>query len=203
MIVWSESDGIVMATIDRPERRNALALATVQELLAWLTTPGETRPLVITSTGTTFSAGFDLQTPDDGASFKACMDELLPALIGHPSLTVAALNGPAIGMGLMLAVACDVRVASPGAWVEVPAAKLGYTIDARYVAAVRDRLGEATARMLFVASRRVTAEQAHTWGALHAVVDDPVSVAREWAVHTTGLAAAAITGHKTALDRWG
>ncbi|MGE3327672.1 MAG: enoyl-CoA hydratase/isomerase family protein [Acidimicrobiia bacterium] len=191
------------ATIDRPERRNALSLATVQELLAWLTTPGEARPLVIGSTGTTFSAGFDLQTPQDGAAFKACMDELLPALIAHSALTVAALNGPAIGMGLMLAAGCDVRVAAATAWIEMPAAKLGYTIDARYVAAVRDRMGEATARMLFVASRRISAEQALAWGALHAIADDPVSVAEEWARHTTRLDADAITGHKRALHRWG
>jgi enoyl-CoA hydratase len=131
------------------------------------------------------------------------MDELLPALIAHRSLTVAALNGPAIGMGLMLAVGCDVRVAAATAWIEMPAAKLGYTIDARYVAAVRDRLGDATARMLFVASRRISAEQAHSWGALHAIVDDPVGAAEDWARHTTSLDADAIAGHKRALRRWG
>ncbi len=206
MIHWSETDGVCIATIDRPEKRNALDLDAADALIARLedargTGDAPSPPLVLTGAGTTFSSGFDLSNTGHGLRFKERMDVVLDLITGHPSLTVAALNGPAVGMGLVLAATCDLRVAAPDAWLEIPAARLGFVLGEPYVASVSRRLGPTTARWLFVGSRRLDVTRACAWGAIHEVADDPVAVAKEWGERVVGLSPVSIAAHKAILNR--
>jgi enoyl-CoA hydratase/carnithine racemase len=116
-----DDDGIRILTLDRPEARNALDLATQDELrdalLAAAHDP-EVQALVITGTDPAFSAGGDLSRFHEDAdpiTFRLASHELtttvgLPERIEKP--VVAAINGVATGAGAQLALACDVRVAS-------------------------------------------------------------------------------------------
>jgi enoyl-CoA hydratase/carnithine racemase len=116
-----DDEGIRVLTLDRPEARNAIDLATQDELrdalLAAAHAPG-VRALVITGADPAFSAGGDLSRFDEDAdptAFRLASHELtttvgLPERIEKP--VVAAINGVATGAGAQLALACDVRVAS-------------------------------------------------------------------------------------------
>ena len=121
---------VVTVTIDRPERRNALDLAAVEDLLAAVTgVPGATRVLVLTGADGHFCAGADLQDVSHEA-FQPRLADLLAALRSATFVTLAAADGAALGAGTQLAVACDLRVATPGASFGIPAAKLGLAVDA-------------------------------------------------------------------------
>lgn len=201
MIRWMVDGAVAMAVLDREERRNALDTETVVQLTALLN-PGEDTvpPVVLTGAGSTFCSGFDLTTRAEGLSFKGQADLLFEAVLAYPAPVIAALNGPAVGMGAVLAATCDLRIAAPGAWLEIPAARLGVVLDAGYVGRVRDRMGMAAAQLLFVGSRRIDAARAVELGAVHALADDPVGEAKAWASHAASLAAASLAAHKSIVN---
>jgi len=200
MIHWSNDDGICTAVLDRPERRNALDGATVRELAARLADAADPAPpIVLTGAGTTFCSGFDLAS-GEGATFKAGADAMFDAILDYPAPVIAALNGPAVGMGAILALTCDLRVGVPTCWFEIPAARLGVVLDESYLARVSERVGLPAAQTLFVASARISAERAFTLGMLHGVTDDFMSEARAWATRVIGVAPRSIAAHKAMLN---
>lgn len=201
MIHWSVTDGVGLAVLDRQERRNALDMATVVELTDCLTSgDAPAVPVVVTGAGTTFCSGFDLSTRSEGQRFKEHGDRLFEAVLAYPAPVIAAIGGPAVGLGAVLAACCDLRVASAQAWFEIPAARLGVVLDAAYIERVRARFGMAAAQLLFVASRRIDARRALELGAIHALADDPVAEATAWAEHAASLAPASLAAHKAFLN---
>lgn len=121
-------DSIAVVTINRPEKRNALTMAAVETLTAAIEAAGSqprTRGLVLTGRGA-FCAGADLKSVVDGAArdqqdlhaeIEAVPQRLIHALVHLPVPTVAAINGPAIGMGMDIALACDSRLVGPDGWL--------------------------------------------------------------------------------------
>ena len=120
--------GILMVTLDRPERRNAVDLATLLALLDALELAASARVLVLTGAPPAFSAGADLTGVEEG-EFAAALGRVLRGLAGLPIPTVAAVDGPALGAGTQLAMACDVRVATAASRFGIPAARLGLVVD--------------------------------------------------------------------------
>src|SRR5262245_12000465 len=116
-------DGVVTLTLNRPESKNALSIALRDEMsdhLDRLARDDTVKVLVVTGTGDTFSAGFDLgEFASDDADVQARLwpssDRFHHAVMRFPVPTVAAVNGAALGGGFDLAVLCDVRVASTAA----------------------------------------------------------------------------------------
>jgi enoyl-CoA hydratase len=111
-------------TIDRHERRNALDLDHLDQLhdqLGAALTAGA-RAVVVTGEGTTFSAGADLDGVYDD-TFRTALYRTLRALTDAPVPVIAALNGPAVGAGAQLAIACDLRVGGERAFFAVPTAR--------------------------------------------------------------------------------
>jgi enoyl-CoA hydratase len=201
MLRCDEGGGVVVLTIDRPERRNALDRATVSELGRQLSERAEAAvPIVVTGAGSVFSSGFDLSTRDEGEAFKVEADAMFASLLAYPAPVFAAMNGPAIGMGAVLAATCDLRLAHSTAWLEIPAAKLGVVLDAAYVGRVRARLGIAAAQLLFVACRRIDAARAVELGAIHVLVDDPLAEATAWAADVAVFSAASVAAHKAFVN---
>jgi enoyl-CoA hydratase len=201
VIHWTKEDGISVAVLDRPERRNALDRTTVIELRSWLEAGDDPAgPVVLTGAGATFCSGFDLTTRDEGADFKVTADGLFEAILAYPAPVLAALNGPAVGLGAVLAATCDLRIGSPEAWLEVPAARLGVVLDERYIGRIRDRLGMPTAQLLFLASNRIAGPRAFELGALHALVDDPLTEAKAWAARLLQLSASSLAVHKSFIN---
>jgi enoyl-CoA hydratase len=191
--------GVALVTIDRPDRRNALntemctALAdAVAEAVA-----GRARALVLTGAGGHFCAGADLTgVEDDG--FRAALARLLRALVEAPLAVIAAVEGAALGAGTQLAVASDLRVATPDARFGIPAAKLGLMVDQWTVRRLSRLAGEGTARAMLLAAEEVDGAAALRLGLVQRA--GGLAEALAWADSIAGLAPLTVAGHKLALE---
>lgn len=191
-------DRVLLLTIDRPERRNAVdreALAALQAALADL---GDARVVVLTGAGGHFCAGADLKGLED-ESFAATLRAVLDGLRSIPICTIAAVDGVALGAGTQLASACDLRVATPSARFGIPAAKLGLMVDHWTVRRVATLAGNGTARAMLLAAEVIDGARAHTLGLVQRLgnLDDALA----WAEEIAALAPLTIAGHKLALER--
>ncbi len=184
LLVDHPADGVVRLTISNPGKRNALDHGIRDAIAAQLARADDARCVVLTGAHGMFSSGYDLGgTPDEGLIAHP-FDPALQALEATEVPTVCALNGHAIGGGLELAVACDLRVAADGVRLGMPPAKLGLVYShiglRRFVRAV----GEPRTRELFLLGRTIDPATALAWGLLHRVVAPA-------AVETTSLGLAA------------
>lgn len=190
-------DNVALVTIDRPHRRNALDHATLDALATTLdSTTSEVRALIISGAGGHFCAGADLTGVEDGA-FTDLLHRVLVGLGEMPCVTIAAVEGAALGAGTQLAVACDLRVAAPTASFGIPAGKLGLSVDTWTVERLTMLAGHGPARAMLLASEVVSGEEAHRLGLVQRLggFDD----AQAWAASIATLAPLTIQAHKAAL----
>ena len=173
-------DGVATLTIDRPARRNAITLAmwaALPSVLAPLAADPQVRALLVTGAGGTFSAGADiaelLEVYGDPARADAYHQMNVAAeraLADFPRPTVAVIRGACVGGGCQLAVACDLRLAEPGAWLGITPAKLGVVYPAEPTARLVRLLGPARAKYLLFSADLVSAERAEMMGLVDEVV---------------------------------
>lgn len=210
-IRWERQDDVGIATIDRPERRNALNAELCEELLDHLDAEGaELRSIVIGGAGQkAFCAGADLgrRAADTGGlehggadTFRSAFEALLDAVVDLDAPVIAAVNGAALGAGMQLAVACDVRVVAPHAVFGIPAARLGVLLSSTNVVRLVDVVGQAVARDLLLTSRSLEIDEAERVGLVQRRADDPLEAARTLAHDIAALAPLSISGHKRALN---
>jgi enoyl-CoA hydratase len=181
---------VALLTLDRPERLNAIGSDTVAALHTHLDAiegDDELRAVVVTGAGRAFSAGADiteLDTLTDGADFACFVTGLTDAydrLEASPVPSIAAINGMALGGGCELALACDLRLAAPGARIGVPEIKLGLLPAAGGSQRLARLLPAAVAKHLLLTGAPLTAEDAHRLGLVNAVHDDVLAAAVELA----------------------
>ena len=184
---------VATVTMNRPEKRNALSKRLRVELRRAAEALDERDDLscvILTGAGAAFSAGADLAEPDAfgggtplaqarriarlGADMCAAWERLRP-------LTVAAINGPAVGGGLSIAVACDFRVMARRAFFVAPEVDLGINFTWNSLPRIGNLVGPARAKLIGALARRIDAETALAWGLCEAVADDAMSAARELA----------------------
>jgi enoyl-CoA hydratase len=193
---------VVLMTIDRPERRNAVDLATLQEILlhqrAIASGQIEARVVVLTGTPPAFCAGADL-TGVEESEFTATLTAVLKGFTTLPVPIIAAVDGPALGAGTQLAMVCDLRVATSLSRFGIPAARLGLVVDHWTVERLTREFGWATARAMLLAAETFDAQALHGSGAVHRLGD--LEVALKWAAEIAQLAPLTIAGHKLALER--
>ncbi len=198
MIHVEDAGPVATVTIDRQSRRNALDMAAVDDLLAAVTgLPDATRVLVLTGAGGHFCAGADLADVSHEA-FQPRLQALLAALRTARFVTIAAADGAALGAGTQLAVACDLRVATPGASFGIPAAKLGLAVDAGTAQRVASLAGQGPARAMLLAAEVLRGEDAHRLGLVQRLGD--LADAQAWAAEVAALAPLTIQAHKAALE---
>lgn len=200
MIHRSLDGRVGLLTIDRPDRRNAIDIASCRELedgLRGLIEEGA-RVVVLTGSDGHFCAGADLGGVAD-SEFRVALRSLLDALVTVPVPVMAAVSGAALGAGTQLAVACDLRVAAAHARFGIPAAKLGLMVDHWTVQRVARLAGFGLAQAMLLAAEVVSGSRALELGLVHRVgsLDD----ALEWASSVAGLAPLTLAGHKLALTR--
>ena len=167
---------IAVLTLDRPDRRNALSVAlrdTITDQLDALAGDDELKVLVITGAGPVFCSGFDLKEfdrafEDEGFAdvLWASSDRYHHAVAEFPTVTLAALNGPAVAGGTDLAVLCDLRIAATTTTFSHPEYAFG---DVVY-GPLHDLVGGGLARDLCMTGRVLSAAEALTAGLVSAVV---------------------------------
>ena len=174
-VVIEAVDQVARITINRPEKRNAIALATVAELeaaIAEANANAQIRVIVLTGAGDrAFASGADLDelagamaTPQQAAGYDAAVARLYDACEKSPVPVIARIQAHAIGGGCLLALACDVRVASETASFGVPAARIGLMLSAREHALLVNQIGASRAKLLLYSGRRLSAREAADWG---------------------------------------
>jgi enoyl-CoA hydratase len=194
---------VARVVIDRPERRNALDRASLDALLDALRVAidGRVRVLVLSGAGGHFCAGADLTTVED-EGFVATLHELLDGLRTAPFPTIAAVDGAALGAGTQLALACDLRMATPGATFGIPAGRLGLMTDGWTVARLAAVAGPSVARSMLLAAETWSGDRLHASGFVTRLAD-PVHLddeARAWAEQVAALAPLTLVGFKQGLN---
>ncbi len=201
-IHFEQRGAVALATIDRPERRNAVDHKSLEQLTVAIDRASSavpaTRVLVLTGAGGHFCAGADLTGLED-AGFASVLRGVLDRLREAPIPTIAAVDGAALGAGCQLAIVCDLRVATTSARFGIPAAKLGLMVDHWTVQRLAVLAGHGPARAMLLAADVLDGDAAVRLGlAQRAGGRDDALV---WADEIATLAPLTIQGHKLMLNR--
>lgn len=176
------AEGVAVLTLDNPEQRNAMSdemtSSWVRAVDALAGDP-TVRAVVVTGEGSAFSSGgqLDWLASEPDASVDRLRARMMPFYRAWLSIrrlevpTIAAINGPAIGAGLCLALACDLRVAARGAKMGVPFLKLGLHPGMAGTFLLPDAVGPAVARDLFLTGRLVEGDEALRLGLVSRVLE--------------------------------
>ena len=173
----TDGNGVGLLRLDRPEARNAINTAMLEELLEHLgaaRADADLRVLVLSSTDHMgFSAGADVREELDREGAIRRMQlfaDLYDDLTGFPRPTVAACHGACVGGGAEIAVACDIRVGGSNMRMRFPGAGLGVPVGpARLVTLC----GLSVAKYLLLTSKEIAVDEAYRWGLVHKVAPAP------------------------------
>jgi 2-(1,2-epoxy-1,2-dihydrophenyl)acetyl-CoA isomerase len=215
-IIWEQSGAVGRLTLNRPETLNAWTPQFGEELKQVV--EGEAaqpsvRAVLITGAGRGFSSGADLRAgfdpADDGmADIRKELHGIYhPVIAGVrrlPKPVVAAINGPAVGIGCSLALACDLVMAAESAFLGLAFVNIGLMPDGGSTAFVPPSVGKARAFQMALLGERVPAPQALEWGLVNWVYPDD-RLMDEASALTERLAAgptSSYAGSKQALNRF-
>ena len=179
LLIDEPATGVVRLTISNPAKRGALDHAILDRFTSTLAEI-DARCVIVTGEGTTFSAGYDIGDLRGDSRFADDADRLvanpfaaaLDAVEDYPYPTLAALNGHAIGGGLELALACDLRIAAGTIALGMPPAKLGLVYSHTGIRKFIDTIGAPRTRELFLVGRRIDARTAREWGLVNALAEE-------------------------------
>jgi 2-(1,2-epoxy-1,2-dihydrophenyl)acetyl-CoA isomerase len=181
VILANVEDRVATLTFNRPGKLNALSLELIERsidtLADWSRAP-EIGCIVVTGTGRAFCAGGDVSTmaQDDSETLEQKIDrlrqmhELSRVLYDMPKVTVASVNGFAMGAGLGVCLACDLRIASDQARFGTAYAKVGYGGDFGTTWLLTQYVGGPKAKELFFLGDIIDATEAHRLGLVNRVV---------------------------------
>ncbi len=187
-------------TLNRPGKANALTLSMLKELsqtFADARRDAGLRVLVVTGAGErAFCAGADLAQAagDDGLTISPIWEQVSNRLARLPVLTIAALNGTVAGGGFGVTLACDLRVAVPGAGFFYPVLANGFLPQPSDVRRMSELIGPARARMILMAGQKLKSDEALACGLI-----DRIAPRGQMAQTLTDLSAAALTANRAVL----
>jgi carbon-monoxide dehydrogenase medium subunit len=198
VITSTSENSVSVITLDRHAKRNALDVDHLDQLDEAVTQclSSGTRVVVITGAGNSFCSGADLSGVYH-RDFRAALYRTLGRITAAPVPVIAAVNGPAIGAGAQLAIACDLRVVAAAARFAVPTAQNGLAVDPWTIRRLHVLAGGGTARALLLACATVSAEMALTRGLADQIgsFDDALALAHDM----VGLSPASLTYSKRAM----
>jgi enoyl-CoA hydratase len=190
-------DEVALVTLDRPERMNAMAfdvMVPLREALESVSRDNDIRVVVLTGAGSAFCSGADLEDPGrvpgiEGLTLPTIalrsmelLDDVIIAIRRMHQPVIAAVNGPAIGGGFCLALACDIRLAASAAYFRAAGIVNGLTASELGISYLLPRaVGSARAAEIMLTGRDVSAEEAERIGLVSSVtetlLDDAYAVA--------------------------
>ena len=212
-LVLEIQDDLAVITLNRPDVGNALSaplLSKLTDTLNKLKAQKTARCAVLKGAGTrAFCVGMDLSemlaaTPEENyalISRGGRLGKTLQAIDNFPFPIVAMVKGYAMGAGLELALACDIRVAAENSKVGMPPAKLGIVYPPDGIARFLREVGPLTTRKLFLTARHFNASEGKEMGLLDWVVPDEIvdDLTMEIATDITKRAPLSIIGHKKSI----
>jgi enoyl-CoA hydratase len=187
--IESRAPALAIIRLDRPAERNQLSIATLAELDAAVTAliaHADTAAIIFTGAADVFASGASIRelrslTSETAREFAARGQSLFQKIAGASPLTIAAVNGYCMGGGLDLALACDLRLASPAAVFAHPGARLGIITGWGGTQRLPRLIGTTRALEMFATARRVTSDEAYAMGLVSRVSDDVLDAACEMA----------------------
>jgi 2-(1,2-epoxy-1,2-dihydrophenyl)acetyl-CoA isomerase len=183
-IIWEQDGGVGRLTLNRPERLNAWTVEFGEELKHVIEGPAadpSVRAVLISGAGRGFSSGADLkegfEPADDGRpDIRKRLHEVYhPVIVGIRRIdkpVVAAVHGPAVGIGCSLALACDLILAAESGYFGLAFVNIGLMPDGGSTLFVPASVGKARAFQMAFLGERVPAQQALDWGLINAVHPD-------------------------------
>ena len=187
--LWEASDDgrVAILRLNRPERKNPLTFdsyAELRDLFRNLTDAGDVRAIVLTGAGGNFSSGgdvFEIIEPltkmamPELLAFTQMTGDLVKAMRKCPQLVIAAVDGVCAGAGAILAMASDLRLATPEAKTAFLFTRVGLSGADMGACGILPRIiGQGRAAELLLTGRTMTATEGHSWGfynALHSTAD--------------------------------
>jgi enoyl-CoA hydratase/carnithine racemase len=177
---WDIHRSVAIVTLSRPEARNALTWEMYDALVAACDRAeagDELRVLIIRGSGGAFAAGTDISqfrdfaNGNDGVAYERRLDAVIDRIERLPIVTIAEVDGPAVGGGCAIAMACDLRVCSERARFGVPVSRtLGNCLSMNNIARMVDLIGQARTRDLLLTGRLIDATEAVSAGLASRVV---------------------------------
>lgn len=159
-------DGVVTVTINRPESLNALnweSIEAIGDAVAEAATSA--RAVIITGNDRSFSSGADLQGSVQGGGLGLeRANAIIRSIVDLPIPTIAAVSGPAAGIGCSLALACDFTVMSEESYLMLAFTKIGLMPDGGATALVAASAGRHRAMKMALTAQKVWAQEAFDWG---------------------------------------
>lgn len=196
MIGIERDDGLLVLTLRRADKANALTKAMLEALDETLATT-DARAVIITGEGRVFSAGADLDEAHAGLATDPVWDRLSNRIATLPGLTIAALNGTLAGGAMGMALACDLRLGVPGAKFFYPVMRLGFLPQPADPARLVALIGPARAKMILMAGVKIAADEALAWGLIDRIVEPQDLMGSARALCADALAAR--PGHAAAI----
>jgi 2-(1,2-epoxy-1,2-dihydrophenyl)acetyl-CoA isomerase len=215
-VTWEQDGGVGRVTLNRPDSLNAWTEdfgLELKQVISGDAADHGVRAVLITGAGRGFSSGADLKAgfhphPDDGMpDIRKELDELYhPIIAGVRRLekpVVAAVNGPAVGIGASLAFACDLVLAAESAFFGLAFVNIGLMPDGGSTLFVPTAVGKARAFQMALLGERVPAAQALDWGLVNYVHPDDrlMDEANELVTRLAGGPTRSYAGSKRALNR--
>jgi enoyl-CoA hydratase/carnithine racemase len=201
---WAFADGVATVTLNRPERKNPLTFDSYAELrdcFRGLVYTPEVKAIVLTGAGGNFSSGGDVHeiigpltkmAMPELLAFTRMTGDLVKAMRGCPQPIVAAIDGVCVGAGAIMAMASDIRLATPAAKTAFLFTRVGLAGCDMGACAILPRLiGQGRASELLFTGRVMTAEEGEHWGfhnrlvAADALIDEAMAAARAIAAGPT------------------
>ncbi len=212
------ADGAATIELNRPQTLNAWNAQLGRDLHAAVGRAREddgVRSVLITGAGRGFSSGADLRDvsggqttaegrPDVYSTLTEIYHPIMVAIREMPKPVIAAVNGPAVGIGCSLALCCDLILAAESAYFLLAFVNIGLVPDGGSSLFVPTRVGMARAMELSMLGERLAAQEALQWGLINRVVADEqlMSQAHELAARLAGGPTRSYAGTKRQLNNW-
>ena len=178
-ITFQETAGLAIITIHRPQLRNALTANMwnqLSEIGKEVLNNPKNKVVLLRGSGDQFTAGSDIKefhqmTLEEAEHAFVLMEKTISTFEQLPIPTIGVINGPAMGAGLELALACDLRIGSEKARLGIPVGKLGITINNQFAQRLVSLIGPSLTKDLVYTGRILKAEEAHQLGLLNYLVE--------------------------------
>ena len=181
LIALDKKDGLATLTLNQPDKLNAVSRKMIAEIKsAWedIAADGSVRAVLLTGAGRGFCAGADLSDPDrandadSGSALEKFFNPVIRTMRSVPKPIVAAVNGVAAGVGVSLALACDLCVAAESAYFLLAFRRIGLVPDGGATWLLPRLVGKARAMELMLLGEKLPAATACEWGLINRCVAD-------------------------------